>query len=446
MLRLDLENEDDQIKEARAANDSTEAVVPTTFVDDAELIWRLLEGHTQQQAADIMGWDRGKVGKYAMLDDISKEAWCVICSDIERHGTQQDEDSGTQIVPTGTFTENLLRPILNLTPEQQLELVSDLADGKIDKGRFRKLAKAYRARNGLKNLADEQLQGVDLEFIEKAYTAIDTGAYDQEWEQEKRPKFDKLIAAIREEYEQKAGIQLIHGDFEVEVATIEDGTVDLIVTDPPYGISQPNKVTRSSGEVVNADFDREEEWDTCSREEFLERFEGWATQWARLMRPGASLLCFVGRPYVSHLADILENVGLRMKNQIVWVRTNPTPVGAARRNLNSKAEYILWAVKPGQEYVFNDSEVWDKGNVITTAICGGNERLKDEKGATLHPTQKPVAIIQPLIEVFSNYGEVVFDGFMGTGTTAVCAKEQGRKFIGIEQNVLFFEGTQRRLS
>jgi site-specific DNA-methyltransferase (adenine-specific)/modification methylase len=84
-------------------------------------------------------------------------------------------------------------------------------------------------------------------------------------------------------------------------------------------------------------------------------------------------------------------------------------------------------------------------NHIETAICQGNERLVDSKKNTLHPTQKPEKVIRHLMEVSSNRGDKVFDGFMGTGTTAKVSRDNGRKFIGIEKEKNFFEAAQERL-
>jgi DNA modification methylase len=106
---------------------------------------------------------------------------------------------------------------------------------------------------------------------------------------------------------------------------------------------------------------------------------------------------------------------------------------------------MIWAVKPGEPYTFNQSELWNRHNSIETALCAGSERVKDANGTTLHPTQKPLALLKPLIDVFSNRGDVVLDGFAGVGSTGDAAQSLGRKFIGVEQNEAFFQAMQRRL-
>jgi len=67
-------------------------------------------------------------------------------------------------------------------------------------------------------------------------------------------------------------------------------------------------------------------------------------------------------------------------------------------------------------------------------LCKGNERLRDNNGIKSHPTQKPLKLIQQVVLTASNKGDLIFDPFMGSGTTAVVAEALGRKWIGIERD------------
>ncbi len=78
-------------------------------------------------------------------------------------------------------------------------------------------------------------------------------------------------------------------------------------------------------------------------------------------------------------------------------------------------------------------------NHIVAPVCGGKERLVDAKGKILHPTQKPEQVLRHLMEISSNPGDTVFDGFAGVGSSCAVAKQLGRKCIGIEQNHIYFE-------
>ena len=78
-------------------------------------------------------------------------------------------------------------------------------------------------------------------------------------------------------------------------------------------------------------------------------------------------------------------------------------------------------------------------------LCKGKERLKDENGIKAHPTQKPLKLIQQVVLSASNKGDIVFDPFMGSGTTAVVAEALGRKWFGIERDEKYIELARDRV-
>lgn len=78
-------------------------------------------------------------------------------------------------------------------------------------------------------------------------------------------------------------------------------------------------------------------------------------------------------------------------------------------------------------------------------LCRGNERLKDENGIKAHPTQKPLKLIQQIILAASNKGDIVFDPFMGSGTTAVVAEALGRKWLGVERDEKYVQLARNRV-
>ncbi len=97
--------------------------------------------------------------------------------------------------------------------------------------------------------------------------------------------------------------------------------------------------------------------------------------------------------------------------------------------------------------------MWNKGhtwnftnqkemhNFIQSPICMGKERLQNP----LHPTQKPVRVLEHIIKIASNSNDVILDPFMGVGSTGVAALKWGRKFIGIEIDKSYFEAAEKRL-
>ncbi len=113
---------------ALRSNSATETVVPTTLVTSAEFIWQRLKEHYKQQAiADMLGWSRDKVTKYAALREICEPAWKVIVTTFENSVTTAEEAAVTSDGTPVAFTKYLLRDLIPLKPEQQGELVQLLA-------------------------------------------------------------------------------------------------------------------------------------------------------------------------------------------------------------------------------------------------------------------------------------------------------------------------------
>ena len=81
-------------------------------------------------------------------------------------------------------------------------------------------------------------------------------------------------------------------------------------------------------------------------------------------------------------------------------------------------------------------------NFIESPICMGKERIKEPK----HPTQKPISVLEHIIKIASNENDIVFDPFMGVGSTGNAALNLGRRFIGIELEKEYYEATVKRLS
>lgn len=437
-----------QLRRARLANEITEVVVPTTFVDDAQLVWDLAaEGLNQTEIGNIMGgWSRSKVADYAALNKINKDAWKIIVATFSISATGLKTDAATDSVAIATiFTEGLLRNILPLTDAQQLQLVEALSTGAINKKKFTEQSKVYKTRNEIAAYVLDKLTGLDNTYLEKAEDEVYSGAYDRDWSTPNKTKIEKLIQSLIDEHEEKTGSRIYIGDFEELSADIESESIDLILTDPPYNISDNSRVTKKGNKIVNSNFDGEDDWDTVDQTEYIAHLNLWVDLWTDLIRPGGSIIVFCDRPLIGHLWDRFITKELLPKNIITWVKTNPNPSSLSRRNLVSATEFMIWVVKPGSEYTFNESASWDRRNVIETGLCAGLERVKDSNGDTLHATQKPLALLNPLVEVFSNRGDLILDGFAGVGSTGVAAKTQGRKFIGIEKSETYYRAILDRL-
>ena len=214
--------------------------------------------------------------------------------------------------------------------------------------------------------------------------------------------------------------KIYHKDCIDFLKEVEDGSVDLILTDPPYNASNsklefPDKHWAS----VN------QEWD-----------KGFTVDFVKLaiqkLKSNGSMLIFCSYHL---LKDYLNTVDIKLQQIIHWTKTNPVP--SFYKVYTPNVEYILWFVK-GSPYTFNKKKA--KTNVIQTKMVNNLDTTK------YHPTQKPVMLMRRLVEVHSNEGELVLDCFMGSGTTALASKQLNRSFIGCDINKEYVEIAERRLS
>lgn len=205
--------EDEMYRLALQSNSASVTSVPMTMVAYAEFIWaRLAEKderdkkrYTQLGLAKILGWTDSAVSNYALLDKIDKQAWEIISTTFDSSETKPSQDTvGENSTNVGIFTEGLLRNLLDLTREQQKELVKERANDPktFTSGKFTTLAKAYQTRNTIKDYALTQLGDLGEPFTTQLLDNVSSGAYDKDWtDNPEHPKLQKLIKSIRDEWQ-----------------------------------------------------------------------------------------------------------------------------------------------------------------------------------------------------------------------------------------------------
>jgi DNA modification methylase len=148
----------------------------------------------------------------------------------------------------------------------------------------------------------------------------------------------------------------------------------------------------------------------------------------RVLKPGGTLIAFYEREHLHEVIGEARRQGGVLCDMGAWHKTNPVPQ-VRKVKWASALEIFVVINKTGERHTFN----WQHGyhhNVIVAPICQGRER-------TAHPTQKPLAVIVPMIRYWSNPHDLVLDPFAGSGTTAVAAKGLGRRYLAIEQDRAF---------
>ena len=218
---------------------------------------------------------------------------------------------------------------------------------------------------------------------------------------------------------------------------IPDNFVDLIVTDPPYNVSQ-NKNMKFNGRVIVKNFG---DWDFGFDPKPI------LAELRRVLKPTGQIYVFCGTEQIPiYMQEFIEKWFFR--NLLVWCKTNPAP-RLSKTNYLFANEYIVYAIKEKGKpslSTFNFSSQSTMHNTFITGSLQGKERLRGKDGIAIHPTQKPLAILKKLIEVSSKPGDIVLDPFMGVGSTAVAAKELERRFIGSEINQKYIESANKRIN
>lgn len=207
--------------------------------------------------------------------------------------------------------------------------------------------------------------------------------------------------------------------------SLPDNCVDLVVTDPPYNVSQKQDVV-FQGRRIRKDFGA---WDYGFDPVPVLR------ELKRVLKPTGQIYVFCGTLQIPLYLQIFQE-GWFFRNFLVWSKTNPPP-RLSKTNWVFANEYVIYAVNEKvklNRITFNFPSQGAMKNLFVTPALAGPERLRKAEGGALHPTQKPLSVLKRLIEASSKPGDVVLDPFMGVGSTAVAARALGRQFLGCDSD------------
>lgn len=229
-----------------------------------------------------------------------------------------------------------------------------------------------------------------------------------------------------------------------------ENSVDVIFADPPYNMQLGETLLRPDNSIVNG---VTEEWDSFeSLNSYDEYTKTWLSAAKRILKENGSIWVIGSYHNIFRVGYILQNLGFWILNDVVWNKTNPMPNFKGTRFTNAH-ETMIWAVKnPKAKYTFNYEAMKalnDDTQMRSTweiPICTGKERLKNDKGEKLHPTQKPEALLYRVLLASTKVGDIVLDPFFGTGTTGAVAKKMGRHYIGIERDAAYVRGARERIA
>jgi site-specific DNA-methyltransferase (adenine-specific) len=213
-------------------------------------------------------------------------------------------------------------------------------------------------------------------------------------------------------------IKLIQGDCLEEMKNIPDGSIDLVLTDPPYGMKYKRHI-------------KEPRFDYLLNYEGLEWLPEFCDELGRIMKDDSNFYIFCSWHNVGVFQFELGK-HFHLKNLLVW-DNGGSGMGDLRTDYGGRYELVFFGVnKKVKQKALNGKR---DSNVISFGRSGNK----------LHPTEKPVDLIEYLTFKSSSECDIVCDPFMGSGTTGVACKNLNRNFIGIELDKDYYEIAKQRI-
>ena len=213
---------------------------------------------------------------------------------------------------------------------------------------------------------------------------------------------------------------IIQSDCLLVLKKLPSNSIDAIITDPPYGISYHGTRRKDKARWFNRIAN-----DTAP-------YIWWLHDAARVLKPGGVLLCFTRYDTEEAFRFAIRLAGMEPKTQVIWDK-GVHAVGDCRGDFGLRHENVIFAVKgrfafPGRRPV----------SVLRVP------RLASAR--LTHPNEKPVELLQQLVETTTRPGDLILDPFLGSGTTAVAAKTLGRRYIGVELDPGFIRAAKARVA
>lgn len=286
----------------------------------------------------------------------------------------------------------------------------------------------------------------------------------------------KLYKSNTINMEEITSIDICNTDGLTYLETIENNSIDLILTDPPYLISRDTGMNThynnvKSNEKNNIKFIKTlEEWeayklnnkditfDDTQKENFLEygtiygkkycvktdygdwdkdftieELSNFIKEYYAKLRKGGTLIMFFDIWKITILKELFEKYKFKQIRFIEWIKTNPQPLNSRVNYLTNCREIALIGVKGGKP-TFNSK--YDNG-IYMYPLQGGKTRF--------HPTQKSLLLFEELINKHTNKNDIVMDTFLGGGTTAIACKNTNRNFKGCEISKEYYDKIQQQI-
>lgn len=213
------------------------------------------------------------------------------------------------------------------------------------------------------------------------------------------------------------------------MANIPSGSIDLIVTDPPYKTTARGSAGNSGGMLQKEINKKGKVFEHNNID-----VKDYAPEFYRVLKEGTHCYVMTNHKNLIDMLNVFTDCGFHFVKSLIWDKGNKI----MGRFYMSQFEYILF---------FRKGKAKNINNCGTSDILSvPNKKTKGRDGNNIHDTEKPVRLMEILIENSSKEGDLVLDPFMGSGTTGVAAINTNRRFIGIELDEQYFKIAENRIN
>jgi site-specific DNA-methyltransferase (adenine-specific) len=238
-------------------------------------------------------------------------------------------------------------------------------------------------------------------------------------------------------------VVLGHGDCIELMKEIPSESVDLIITDPPYFLSNDG-ITCQSGKMVSVN---KGDWDKVNSLNEVDEFnELWLKECQRVLTKNGTIWVFGTNHNIFSVGYTIQKLKFKILNTITWIKPTPPPNLSCRMFTHS-TETIIWSKKNSKSKHFFDYTLMKEinGGKQMKDVWTFGRTTKHEKRHGKHTTQKPEDIIERIVLCSSKKGDIVLDLFSGSGTTGVVSIRNNRKYIGIEISEEYLTISKKRI-
>ena len=222
-------------------------------------------------------------------------------------------------------------------------------------------------------------------------------------------------------------MQLFNDDCLKVLPTIPDNSIDLIVTDPPYKMT-PRGNTGTTGGMLLKDINKKGKVFDNNEINISE----WLPECFRILKESSHIYVMTNHINLYEYLNTIKDTGFHFVKSLIWNKRNKI----MSPYYMSQFEYILFCRKGSAKKI---------NNCGTSDIIDIPNKKQKKDGKNLHDTEKPIELMQILIENSSIENDTILDPFMGIGSTALACKNANRKFIGIEIDNKYFDIAKQRI-